>query len=122
MKLIRSALDWLGWERVSETRARQTAIINRLDTMAENQTELAAEIRSFKETVKAGTAKVLKAAQETGDKIKRLEEIIAAGGPITQELKDLAAELNQAGAELTTAAQAADDVVPDALPAEEQPS
>lgn len=122
MKFILFLLDWLGWERISETRARHNDIINRLKIMAENQAELAGEIRTFKETVKAGTAKVLKATQEVSDKIKRLEGIIAAGGPITQELKDLAAELNTAGTELTAAAQAADDVVPDAPPAEEPPA
>lgn len=96
---------------------QQNTIHQRLKLMAENQAELAAEIRAFKETVKTSTAKVLKATGEVVQKIRRLEELIAAGGPITQELKDLAAELATDGTALSNAAQAADDVVPDATPA-----
>jgi uncharacterized protein YoxC len=107
--LFALALVGLGVLLIQQQRNQKTII----SIMAENQSELAQELRDFKTTVSDATGKVLKGTTEMLNKIKRLEEIIAAGGPITQELKDLAASLKTDGAALTAAAQAADDVVPD---------
>jgi uncharacterized membrane protein YccC len=103
------------WRRKPEPQHEQ--ILHRLTLMAQTQAELAAELREFKTVVRSAIDQVNKATGEVSDKIRRLEELIAAGGPITQELKDLAAELRQDGDTLKSATQRADDVVPDAPPA-----
>lgn len=62
MNLIRSALDWLGWERVSETKQRHKEIIMKLSELAaslstvdakltEASTEILAEIQRLKDAL-----------------------------------------------------------------------
>ncbi len=82
--------------------------------MAENQTQAAAEIRASNAAIRAATDKTLKGIGEVKGKIAALEELIAQGGPITQELKDAVAELAGSTTAAGTAAQELDDVVPDA--------
>jgi uncharacterized protein YoxC len=89
----------------------------RLKLMAENQAELAAELRQSITVIRSNTDQVVKGQTEVVNKIRRLEEIIAAGGPITQELKDLAAELRTVAGTQSERTQALDDIVPDAPPA-----
>lgn len=114
MKPLRSLRDWLGWERRSETRARHQQIINLLELMAENQTEAAAEILESNRILRANTDQVIKGQGEIVAKIKALEDLIAAGGPITQDLKDAVAALRATATEQTTTTQDLDDVIPDA--------
>jgi len=113
MKILRSLRDWLGWETVSEIRARHNELINLLKLMAENQAEAAAEILEANRIIRANTDQVIKGQGEIVAKIKRLEDIIAAGGPITQELKDAVASLRSTATEQSATTQALDDVVPD---------
>ena len=67
------------------------------------QAELAEEIRN-------STTQTRKGIDEVLGKIKALEDVIAAGAPVSPELQ-------AAVAELSTATQALDAIVPDAPPA-----
>lgn len=81
------------------------SIHNKLDTIMATQTELAAEIR-------ASNLQIRKAIDEVTTKIAALEEAVRNNPPHP--------DIVAAVAELKTASQAADDVVPDA-PAPEPP-
>jgi hypothetical protein len=108
--MIATLLDWMGWERLSETRNR----FKRLEKlMAETQAELAAQIRANNALIRANTEQVVKGQGEVVRTITRLQELIAAGGPITQELKDAVAEHSAAVAAQTVVTQGLDDVTPD---------
>jgi type II secretory ATPase GspE/PulE/Tfp pilus assembly ATPase PilB-like protein len=98
MKIFTAALDWLGWESLSETKKRHEEL---KALMAKTAAELAAEITAAGQQTRKGIDEVLA-------KIKSLEDIIAAGG-------DLSA-IETAVADLKVTTQALDDIVPDATP------
>ena len=106
MKLIFSLLDWLGWERVSEIRARHNDIINRLILMAENQTQL-------NDALKALSVKADKIAAEQA---KRADDLNAVIVKLTEQIQNgtVTPEVNATLAELETKFQALDDSIPDA--------
>lgn len=89
-------------------------LLNLLKNMAENQNEAAAEILADIQIVRSNTDQVVKGQGEIVAKIKALEDIIAAGGSISQGLKDALASLKTTVDAQTTTTQALDDVVPDA--------
>lgn len=101
-----------------ETESQLHHTINQqLTIMAENQNQLAAEIRQTTDEVRSSTTQTLKGVGEIKDKITRLEEIIAQGGPLSEEVKTAFAELRAAVTSNTGAAREVDDVVPDSPPA-----
>lgn len=62
MNIFRSALDWLGWERLTETKQRHQQILMKLSALAaalaaidsrltEAQTEIIAEIQKLKDAL-----------------------------------------------------------------------
>jgi seryl-tRNA synthetase len=89
--------------RESAEEKRQKQIINKLESIMATQAELAEQIRQ-------STVQTRKGIDEVLGKIKALEDVIAAGGSVSPELE-------AAVAELKTASQALDDIVPDAPPA-----
>lgn len=96
MNLFRLALDCFGWERLSTTRKRHEEL---KEIMAKTAQELADEI-------KASTAQTRKGIDEVMTKIRNLEDIINAGGDLSS--------IENAVADLKTASQVLDDIVPDA--------
>lgn len=73
MSPIRSVLDWLGWERLSETRKRHQEIIMKLSELAaslgaidskltEASTEIVAEIQKLRDAL--GDVEIPAAAEE----------------------------------------------------------
>jgi len=105
MKAIHSALDWLGWERVSETKKRHQEIINLLKAMARTQAELEVDIINL-------NTQQLKIAKEQGDRfdaqaaaIAALEELIRQG--------TVSDGVEAALATLKATTQALDDSIPD---------
>lgn len=102
MKLIRSALDWLGWERLSETRARHNELIqlikdNHDKVMAtqkerfaaiekdldEGLGEVANEIASLRAQIEAGNdAETEAILQRIESKAVALKNIIPNAPPV----------------------------------------
>lgn len=111
MKLIRSALDWLGWERVSETRARHNELIK---LMAKNQTQLNADLKALS----------LQSEKIAAEQAKRFDDLNAVIVKLTEQINagEVTPEVEASLAELQTKLQSLDDTIPDAPPAEEQAS
>lgn len=106
MKLILFLLDWLGWERVSETKARFDELKK---LMAKNQTELNEALKALSLQSDKIAAEQAKRADDLNAVIVKLTEQINSG-PVTPEVEASLAELQ-------TKFQSLDDTIPDAPPA-----
>lgn len=95
MNPIRSALDWLGWERLSETRKRHEQIIKIMATIQERLTtietsideagtELTAELTKLREQIANGTVtpEALETIGRLEAKAKALADIIPNEPPV----------------------------------------
>lgn len=137
MKPIRTLLDWLGWERLSETRARHDQLIKRLDKIMSSQLALTQEVKNLTALLAAANLKinetndkVLKIGTETDgllEKIAALEEAIENQDNASPELvaafaeaKANATTLSESVDKIAGTAQAGDAKVPDA-PVENPP-
>lgn len=138
MKLIRSALDWLGWERLTETRARQNDITKRLDKLMATQAELVQQVQTLTAQLADTNTKltttnaiVVKIGTETDGlitKIADLEAAIANQSDASPELvaafgaaKEQADTLAATAAQVEVSAAAGDAKVTDAPPVENPP-
>ena len=92
MNPIRSALDWLGWERVSETKKRHQEIIMKLSELAKSLT--------------AVDTKLSEASTEILLEIQRLKDAL---GDV-----DIPTEAEAALAAITAKATALADIIPNA--------
>lgn len=92
MNVFRSALDWLGWERLSETRQRHQQLIMKLS-------ELAAALGGIDNRLTKAQTEITTEIQNLRDALSNVE---------------LPAEAAAALTALEAKAQALDDVVPDA--------
>jgi uncharacterized protein involved in exopolysaccharide biosynthesis len=88
----------------------------KVDTFMATQAELAQQLTTIGNQVTALDGQVTKVQTEQAGlkaEIVRLNDIIAQGGPITQELQDAAAGLVTKVTGLGTSIQTLDDMVPD---------
>ncbi len=58
MKPIRAALDWLGWERVSQTEKRHEEIIKLLKGIMATQAEIVAQLTAVKDQLVAANGRL----------------------------------------------------------------
>lgn len=77
MNPIRSALDWLGWERLSETRKRHQEIMAKLSTLGGTLTAIETTLNKVKTEVEAlknqlGDVDLPADAQATLDRLSAL--------------------------------------------------
>lgn len=108
MKLIRSALDWLGWERVSETRARHNELIK---LITDNHKKVMATI---KERLEAIETHLTEGLGEVTTEITTLREQLSNAGQLPA---DAEATLQRIEAK----ASALKDIIPNAPPVENPP-
>ncbi len=106
MNPIRSALDWLGWERVSKTNKRHDEIIKRLDIMAKTQNELLNDLKALSVQSDKIAVEQAKRFDDLTEVIRKLTEQIEAG--------TVSPEVEASLAELQTKLQSLDDTIPDA--------
>ena len=104
--IVRSPLDWLGWERLSEIRARHNELIQLLTIMAKNQTQLAADLRALS----AQTDKI------AAEQAKRFDDLSAVIQKLTDQINagEVTPEVEATLGELQTKLQSLDDTIPDA--------
>lgn len=89
MNLIRSALDWLGWERLTETKQRHQEILKLMATIAERLTlvetaldeagtEIVSELAKLRDQIANGTVtpEALETLGRLETKAKALADII----------------------------------------------
>lgn len=103
MKLIPFLLDWLGWERVSEIRARHEQLIN---LMAKNQTQLNADLKALS----------IQSEKIAAEQAKRFDDLTAVITKLTDQINagEVTPEVEASLAELQTKLQSLDDTIPDA--------
>jgi predicted transcriptional regulator len=103
MNFIRSALDWLGWERLSETKDRHNELKK---IMALNQTQLIEKLKELSTQQDKIAAEQSKRFEDLTEVVKKLTEQSEAG--------EVSPEVETTLGELATKMQAMDDTIPDA--------
>lgn len=85
MNLIRSALDWLGWERLTDTRARHDEQIKLLHKIMATQAELIAQVNTLTTQLAAATESlaatnliVVKVGTETDGLLQKIADLETA--------------------------------------------
>jgi hypothetical protein len=106
---MRSLLDWLGWERLSETRARHKQTIDLLILMAKTQTQVNADLKALS----------LQSDKIAAEQAKRFDDLTAVIVKLTEQINagEVTPEVEASLAELQTKLQSLDDTIPDAPPA-----
>ncbi len=105
MKFIPFLLDWLGWERVSETRARHNQLIT---LITKNHTALMATLKERLDKIEAD---LNEGVGEVTSEITLLRDQLANAGTIPADAEATLARIE-------TKAGALKDIIPNAPPAE----
>jgi septation ring formation regulator EzrA len=108
MNVIRSALDWLGWDRVSETKRRHEELIKIMATLLERLAAVESGLDGLSEDLTEGLGEVT-------TEIAKLREQL---GTVTPEVEATLARIEGKLGTTSTTAKAIADIIPNAPTAE----
>lgn len=109
MKLIRFLFDWLGWERLSETRARHEQLIQLIHT---NHRTIMATLKERFDQIEADLTEGL---GEVTTEITLLREQLSNAGQLPADVEVTLARIEAKSAALK-------DIIPNAPPVENPPA